>query len=230
MPDSSSGQDPRHPKSTYEGKYPYNRVTVTESGHEIHWDDTKGKERIRTAHKSGTYTETSPDGKQTTMVVGHAINYTKGGSTSTVDKNSDTKIGGSSRSNASGDHHEEIKGDHSQALEGGRSTIVGGDETSAVKGDSTTGIVGNKTEKVGGGSKSKVDGDSHSIVDGSMKSEVGGGISISAGGGITIKGPTITLDGEVHLGGGGGKLVHRKDDIDAAGDVAITSASRVYAV
>lgn len=204
---------------------------ITESGHELHWDDRPEHERVRIAHRKGTYQEISPDGKNTKMTVAHDIQYTKGGSTTTVDKNSDTKVGGSSRSNASGDHHEEIKGDHSQALEGSRKTMVGKDDVSAVKGDSVSGVVGNKSERVGGGSKSKVDGNSHTIVDGGMKIEVGGsGITITSQGSVTIKGPTITLDGEVHLGGGGGKLVHRKDDIDNAGDVAITAASRVYAV
>lgn len=47
---------------------------------------------------------------------------------------------------------------------------------------------------------------------------------------VTIKSPTIVLDGEVHLGGAGGKLVHRKDDVDSAGDVATGSATKVYAV
>lgn len=41
---------------------------------------------------------------------------------------------------------------------------------------------------------------------------------------------TIVLEGDVHLGGEGGQLVHRKGDIDSAGDVAETSATKVYAV
>lgn len=40
----------------------------------------------------------------------------------------------------------------------------------------------------------------------------------------------IVLDADVHLGGEGGKLLHRKGDGDSAGDTAVGSASRVFAV
>ena len=45
------------PKSSYAAKYPHNHVTKTKSGHIIEVDDTPGAERLRTYHKSGTYTE-----------------------------------------------------------------------------------------------------------------------------------------------------------------------------
>lgn len=47
---------------------------------------------------------------------------------------------------------------------------------------------------------------------------------------VLIKGSVIILDGEVHLGGKGGKAVHRIDDVDSGGDIATTGASRVYAL
>lgn len=55
-------------------------------------------------------------------------------------------------------------------------------------------------------------------------------IRIVSGGTVTIKAPKIVLDGEVHLGGEGGELVHRKGDADSGGDIAQGSASKVYAV
>lgn len=45
-----------------------------------------------------------------------------------------------------------------------------------------------------------------------------------------IKADKIVLEGEVHLGGDGGQLVHRKGDVDSDGDEAVGSASKVYAV
>lgn len=42
--------------------------------------------------------------------------------------------------------------------------------------------------------------------------------------------PLIVLDGETHVGGWGGKRIHRLYDIDSDGDLAITAASRAYAV
>src|SRR6185369_11862008 len=152
-------QDKRHPKSTYDAKYPYNKVTVTESGHEVHMDCTPGKERLRWAHKAGTYREISPDGKQVEMVVGHNIQYVKGGHTQTVDKNTDVKVAGSTRSSVGGDSHSEVKGTSSTAISGDSKTVVGGDSVSAVKGDMVTGVKGKLTAKFGGGAQFKFDGD-----------------------------------------------------------------------
>lgn len=47
---------------------------------------------------------------------------------------------------------------------------------------------------------------------------------------VIITSPKIILRGEVHLGDEGGKLVHRKDDVDSGGDAAVGSASQVYAI
>jgi len=45
-----------------------------------------------------------------------------------------------------------------------------------------------------------------------------------------VKSGKVVLEGDVHLGGEGGKLVHRKGDVDTAGNAADRSASKVYAV
>ncbi|MEQ1671343.1 MAG: hypothetical protein ABL893_10830 [Hyphomicrobium sp.] len=47
---------------------------------------------------------------------------------------------------------------------------------------------------------------------------------------VTIESPKIVLKGEVHLGDDGGQLLHRKGDVDSDGDVAVGSATKVYAV
>ena len=47
---------------------------------------------------------------------------------------------------------------------------------------------------------------------------------------VRITSGKIVLEGEVHLGAEGGKLVHRKGDDDDAGDLAVGSAAKVYAV
>ncbi|MEW9614912.1 phage baseplate assembly protein V [Shinella sp. S4-D37] len=63
-----------------------------------------------------------------------------------------------------------------------------------------------------------------------LRLKVGDSIIEITGGGITLKASKIVLDGEVHLGGEGGQLLHRKGDADSDGDTAVGSASRVYAV
>jgi hypothetical protein len=56
------------PESSYGAKYPYNKVTRTQSGHTIEIDDTPNAERIHVHHKSGTYIEISADGRMVTKV------------------------------------------------------------------------------------------------------------------------------------------------------------------
>ena len=56
------------PESSYGAKYPYNKVTRTQSGHTIEIDDTPYAERIHVHHKSGTYIEISADGRMVTKV------------------------------------------------------------------------------------------------------------------------------------------------------------------
>jgi|TARA_R110000822_G_scaffold63911_15_gene157193 hypothetical protein len=46
----------------YNARYPYNKVTQTESGHVIELDDTPSGERINIQHMSGSFIEMHPDG------------------------------------------------------------------------------------------------------------------------------------------------------------------------
>ena len=58
-----------------------------------------------------------------------------------------------------------------------------------------------------------------------------GGTTIHAKDGeIRLTASKIVLAGDVHLGGDGGELVHRKGDKDSDGDTAVGSATKVYAV
>jgi phage baseplate assembly protein gpV len=52
----------------------------------------------------------------------------------------------------------------------------------------------------------------------------------ASGSAVHITASKIVLDGEVHLGGEGGKALHRKGDVDSDGDVAVGAASKVFAV
>ena len=48
-----------------EANYPHNKVYETETGHYKEYDDTPGAERIKEAHKSGTFYEMDKDGNMT---------------------------------------------------------------------------------------------------------------------------------------------------------------------
>lgn len=56
------------------------------------------------------------------------------------------------------------------------------------------------------------------------------GVFVSSAKKLHFKAPNIILEGDVDLGGTGGKLVHRKGDADSAGDTAVGSATKVRAL
>lgn len=54
----------------YNAKYPYNKVTQTESGHVMELDDTPGSERVHFWHKQGSFLEWDANGTQVNRIVG----------------------------------------------------------------------------------------------------------------------------------------------------------------
>lgn len=59
------------PETTYNSKYPYNKVVRTERGHVFEVDDTEGEERIHTYHRTGTFTEIDKNGSKVEKIVGN---------------------------------------------------------------------------------------------------------------------------------------------------------------
>ena len=54
----------------YNAAYPFNHVSMTESGHVLEFDDSPHSERIHLYHKSGTFMEIDANGTQVTRIVG----------------------------------------------------------------------------------------------------------------------------------------------------------------
>lgn len=173
-------------KSPFGRKYPYNRAFITRSGHEIHYDDTPGKERIRIAHKDGSYDEISVGGNRSQYTVGHNQQYNKGGVTITVDENQDIKIHGHQRMLVGGGSHVEIAGDASVVAGGNMNAVVGGNMKTAVSGQAYIGV--------GAGADINVVGGVNLAVDGSMSMKVSGDTTMETGGTHTIKASKIELN------------------------------------
>jgi len=81
------------PSIKYNASYPYNKVTETESGHILEFDDTPNAERIHLRHSVGNSLEWTNNGDQInlvkgddhTYVVGHNYHYIEGSSDITID-------------------------------------------------------------------------------------------------------------------------------------------------
>lgn len=153
----------RLPNTDYNAKYPFNKATVTESGHEFHVDDTPGHERIRQAHKSGTYFEISSDGRKVELINGDNYHYVKGGLTLTIDNNGDILIGGNCRLVVKGDVSAEVHGNLNSIVSGDSSSVTMGDLTNVVNGNSITSVQGTSVVKA---TKHKIKGNVE--VDGSV--------------------------------------------------------------
>lgn len=107
LPNGDSWQQPESP---FKGKYPYNKVHQTESGHIVEFDDTPGAERIHVYHKSGTFMEIDPNGS--------IITRNQGSDYKIVDKNgyisirgkANVSIDGTCNISVGGDCHLEVVG------------------------------------------------------------------------------------------------------------------------
>jgi hypothetical protein len=78
----------------YNARHPYNKVTETESGHTIEFDDTPGAERIHVYHRSGTYSEIGYEGSQQRRIEGNDLKIVIRDSKVYVQGNYDVTVSG----------------------------------------------------------------------------------------------------------------------------------------
>lgn len=136
--------DPRQyawtePDSAYDAKYPYNNVMQTESGHFQEFDDTPGAERIRTQHRSGTYTEIRPDGSEVHKVFGEGFDITVSNKKVLIKGFCSVTIEGDSILEVQGDCYARTLGDHKQVVEGNYDLSVAGEVNITSGGDMNLG-------------------------------------------------------------------------------------------
>ena len=91
------------PSSAYGAKYPYNKVTQTESGHVFEIDDTPNFERLHQYHKSGTYTEINAAGDHVQKIVGDDYEIVQKNQEVYIKGNVNIKVDGNYTLNVTGD-------------------------------------------------------------------------------------------------------------------------------
>lgn len=108
----------------YQPIYPFNNVTQTESGHLFEMDDTPKRERIRLAHRTGTFIEMHPNGDEVHKVFGDGYEIT------IKDKN--VLIQGKCNIEVMGDANIHIKGDKIEQVDGNYELHVKGSYTQVI--------------------------------------------------------------------------------------------------
>ena len=111
--DSSSWDEPEDP---YDAVYPYNKASISESGHVSEVDDTPGAERLKAAHRMGTFQEIHPDGSRVTKVV--AKDY------EIIADDKNVLIKGACNITVEGNANLYVKGDAIEKIDGTRSFIT----------------------------------------------------------------------------------------------------------
>lgn len=107
-------------------KYPFNNCTQTESGHLFEMDDTKGFERIRLQHRTGTFTEIAPDGSRVHKIIGKNIEV--------IEKNNFVHIKGKCNIRVEGNCNLVVNGDLNQRVVGDVNQDIGGNYNMLVRG------------------------------------------------------------------------------------------------
>jgi len=122
------------------GKYPYNHVFESESGHIYEIDDTPGGERLHREHMSGTFEEIHRDGTKVVKVIGDNYEIIAGSSNVVISGNVNITYGpiidkdGKEtpivvRELIKGDYIQEIEGDYIQKIHKNHYIKVGAGES-----------------------------------------------------------------------------------------------------
>ena len=122
----TGGSNPttKQPPNPFNATYPYNHVRNTESGHLFEADDTPGSERIKEAHRTGTYYEIGPDGSRVTKIVRDDFTVIVG--------DESVNIQGAAIVTVEGDCNFYTKGNFTHQVDGDYNLLVKGKKTERV--------------------------------------------------------------------------------------------------
>lgn len=115
---SANGYTWTQPDIPYNAKYPYNKVTETESGHIVEFDDTPDNERVHFYHRKGTYTEIDANGTQVNRIVGDGYEIIDRNGFVYVNGECNITIGGTARVMCLNDAFVEVQGNTKADLRG----------------------------------------------------------------------------------------------------------------
>jgi hypothetical protein len=110
---------------TGEPIYGRNQVFEFGSGSAMHFDDTPAKERIRLEHKSKTFLEIHPDGKQVNKIQNNNYLIVLGDNNVKISGKCTVEIEGNVQLNIKGNLVERVEGDYTLEVAGNYTRVVG---------------------------------------------------------------------------------------------------------
>lgn len=132
-------------------KYPFNKAQTTESGHLFEMDDTRGRERVRLQHRTGTFIEMHPNGDEVHKVYGDGYEITIADKNVLIQGHCSVEIQGDSVLNIKGNYDINVEKDMNLHVNG-RLTMVSEDDGALLsKSDMTVGSGGDIAGGLTGG-------------------------------------------------------------------------------
>ncbi len=179
---SAKGKSINEPQNTRASVYTYNKATMSDVGHLIERDDTKGAERLCLQHADGSYLEMNQHHDMVLKAVKDLYQFCTDQYTA-INKNRYVSVGASDFLKViSGDKVIEIPGGKFILEASGSDISISGNYKLSISGNCTMSVSGNVTESVSGNYSLKV----------------GGNYSVSSGGTAAIvSGATLLLNGSM---------------------------------
>lgn len=179
---SGGGATWDQPPIPFNAQYPYNKVTETESGHLLEFDDTPENERIHLYHRKGTYLEIDANGSQVNRIVGDGYEI--------IERNGYIYIGGIANITVAGKCNVLIQSDANIDITGDTNINMGGKANFNVASDMALNVGGELKVKAAN-IKMDSDSDFNVTAEGSNKLTSSGSFEVNASGEARIEGSTV---------------------------------------
>lgn len=196
------------PESPYNAEYPYNKVFGSESGHAIEIDDTPGSERLNWAHRSGTFTETGPDGTQVTKIVGDGYTI--------MDKDGYIMIEGVANVHVAGNCNVIIMSDTNLTMHGRVSMDIHNDIDVNIGGRLSLSVGEGIFARNGGSMSLENIGNIDIDVKGNLTTDVNGQFNLTSDAGVNV-----TSNADTHIKSAGSFFNHSAGDMNMCTDAGV---------
>lgn len=200
------------PESPYNAQYPYNKVFGSEAGHALEIDDTPGSERLNFAHRSGTFTETGPDGTQVNKIVGDGYTI--------LDKDGYILIEGVANVHVAGNCNVIIMSDTNLTMHGRVSMDIHNDIDVNIGGRLSLSVGEGIYARNGGLMSLENVGDIDIDAKGNFTTDAAGKFNLTTEGGLNL-----TSKADTHIKSAGSYYNHSTGDMNTCTDASIKSKS-----